>query len=239
MRQINNQKGIALVMVLVLAMIALAIVSALLFMMTKETVLTGSEKFYRTAEEASTGGAELVMQYLGNGGLLAIPQSQSGRFLQLPAFMFANSCNCMDPYNFNDNIDRITNAQSDRCDKLCNPTANWPATLDEGTAAGIQISLDPTATKLDGNPSADLSFRLGVAPQTFDVFAKVVDTVQGNSEVSSLVSEGGELASVSVINSNANLVSPPHNPYLYRVEIRAQATNNPRERARISLLYAY
>jgi len=232
MKLLRNQKGIALVMVLVLAMIALSIVSALLFMLTKETVLSGSERFYRTAEEASTGGAELVMQYLGSGGYLNIPASQGNIFL------YPQNCSCGDPYNYNDNVER-NGAHSDRCDKLCNPTSAWPSTFDESSTGGLQVSLDPTAKRLDGKDSADLRFRLGVSPQTFDIYAKVVDTVQGNSEMSALITGGGELFGGGSEHGDANQVSPPHNPYLYRVEIRAQSTNNPRERARISMLYAY
>jgi len=235
MKYINNQKGIALVMVLVLSMIALAIVSTILFMLTKETVLTGSEKFYRTAEEAGTGGAELVSQYLSNLGILNIPASQNRIFTQDITKSYGSNCYC-NPDDPTKNFDNMTGARSDRCDKICLPTDQWPAALDEGMAAGVQVSLDPTAKRLNGQDSADLKFTLGVAPQTFDVYAKIVDTVPGNTNTSNLNIEG-DLQSLSVTTAKADMT--PHYPFLYRVEIRAQSTLNPRERSRISLLYAY
>lgn len=228
---IKNEKGIALVMVLILALIGLAIVSALLYMMTQATTMSGAQKFYRTAEEASYGGMELSTGYIAGMGLLNIPL--------LPGIGFTAGCNCRDPYVYNDNIDNMTDARSDRCDKLCNPTANWPAGVDEGAAAGVQVSLDPTKMNpITGQPTYDMRFTLGGAPTTFEVFAKIVDTVQGNSDVGGIVSSG-ELQGSGVVAATSGLISPPHSPYLYRLEVQSQSTANPRERARLSILYAF
>lgn len=223
-QRIKNEKGIALVMVLILSLIALVMVSALLYMMTQGTTMSGAQKFYRTAEEASYGGMELATGYLANRGLSNIPATAT--FSGLP---FTNSCNCVDPYTFNDNIDRITNARSGRCDRLCNPTAEW--WTGESTLAS-QRALDNLPT------TSDFQFVLGVAPATFTVFAKIVDTVQGNSDVGGLVTSGS-LGGAGVVASTTGMVTPPHNPYLYRLEVQSQATANPRERARLSILYAF
>lgn len=224
MKIIKNEKGIALVMVLVISLMALAMVSALLYMLTQGTTMSGSQKFYHYAEEASYGGTEVATQYLGTMGQINLTTLGAG-------LNFTASCNCNDPYVFTDNIDLMTGLRTDRCDKLCNPTAQWPAAYDEGAAAGIQVSLNATT-------NSDLTFTLGVAPQTFDVFVKVVDTVQGNSDVSSLVT-GGALGGAGVVASTTGIVSPPHNPFLYRLEVQSQATNNPREQAKMSVLYAF
>ncbi len=69
MRLIRNEKGIALVLVLVLSLIALAIVSALLFMITQGTQLSGFHKFYRTSEEAAMGGVEASLAFIRAGGV--------------------------------------------------------------------------------------------------------------------------------------------------------------------------
>jgi hypothetical protein len=221
---VQNEKGIALVLVLLLSLIGLAMVSALMFMLSQSTIFSGAQKFYRTSEEAGFGGVELTTQYLASRGTLDIPA--------LPGLAFTSGCSCNDPYVYNDNIDLMTGAASNRCDKLCNPTTSWPAGVDEHAAAGIQVSLDPTV-------NADMQYTLpGLQPVTYDVFAKVVDTVQGNSDVGGLVISG-ELGGAGVVASNSGLVSPPHNPYLYRLEVQAQATNNPREFARMSVLYVY
>ncbi len=224
---IKNEKGIALVMVLILSLIGLAIVSALLFMLTQGTIMSGGQKFYRTAEEASYGGMELATAYLGNRGLLNIPAGGAFSWTSGP---FASGCNCGDPYDPDDNLDRITNARSGRCDKLCNPSSQWTA-ASLGYAVADAQALDPTLRP-------DFQFRLGITPATFDIFAKIVDTVQGNSDTSGLVTSG-ELGGAGVVASNTGLISPPHNPYLYRLEVQSQATNNPRERARLSVLYAF
>ena len=216
-QQIKNEKGIALVLVLILAVISLAMVSSLLFMLSQSTIFSGSQKFYRTSEEAGFGGVELTTQYLASRGVLDIAA--------LPGLAFTSGCNCNDPYIYDDNIDLMTGAASNRCDKLCNPTASWPAAL-------RPVSLDPTI-------APDMLYTLpGLQPVSYSVFAKVVDTVQGNSDVGGLVMSG-ELGGAGVVASNSGLVSPPHNPYLYRLEVQAQATTNPREFSRMSVLYVY
>ncbi|MEW6108541.1 MAG: hypothetical protein AB1632_05125 [Nitrospirota bacterium] len=230
--ELLNEKGIALVMVLILALIALAIVSALIYMSTIGTTLSGAQKFYRTTEEASFGGAEIAAEYLSNRGALVVNIPAPG-----VGIAFAVGCNCGDPYVYTDNIDLMTNARSRRCDKMCNPTSDWSATGafscdDNALVAGLQISLDPTINP-DFGP-----YTLGVAPNTFDIFTKIVDTVQGNSDVGGIVTSG-ELGGAGVVASNSGLVNPPHQPYLYRMEVQAQSTNNPRERSRLSILYAY
>ncbi len=233
MKRIKNEKGIALVMVLVMALIGLAIVSAMLFMLTQGTQSSSAQKFYRTAEEASYGGMELAVQYLGGRGIMNLPLLPLTLQGGMAGTAYTANCNCVDPYNFNDNIDRMTGARSDRCDKLCNPTSNWPVA--NRTADTALIPADP-ANMTAWRP--DFTYTLGVAPATFTVFTKIVDTVQGNSDVGGLV-VSGELGGAGVVASNTGIVNPPHNPYLYRVEIQSQATANPRERARLSLLYAY
>lgn len=224
MKQIKNEKGIALVMVLVLALIGLGMVSSLLFMLTQGTQFSGAQKFYRTAEEAGFGGVELTTQYLASRGELDIPV--------LPGLAFTSGCNCNDPYTYTDNIDLMTGAASNRCDKLCSPTASWPVALDENGLAGIQVSLNPKV-------NTDMQYTLpGLLPVTYTVYAKIVDTVQGNSDVGGLVLSG-ELGGAGVVASNSGLVNPPHNPYIYRLEVQAEATNNPREHSRMSVLYLY
>ena len=59
----KNENGIALVMVLILALIGLMIVSALLYLATSGTLTSGAFRAYRTAEEASFGGAEIAAEY--------------------------------------------------------------------------------------------------------------------------------------------------------------------------------
>jgi hypothetical protein len=221
MRIARNEKGVALVLVLILALIGLAMVSALIFMVTQGTTLSGAMRFYHTADEASVSAAEFTAEYILNRGSMQIIGYTSG-------------CNCGDPAIYTDNTDLnvIGNPRTCRCDKICNPTAQYNAGAglcndeDAGTG-GLQISVDPSAN-FDG------SVVLGL----FTVTYKIVDTVEGNTASGGIVSSG-DLTGSGVVASSGGTYSPPHFPYLYRVEVMARRTLNPRERARTSMLYGF
>lgn len=229
-----SEQGIALVMVLVLSFIALAIVSALLFMVTQGTTTSGSQGFFRTAEEAGIGGAEIAFEYMESRGRLNIPG------LNL-ATAYAGECDCGDPEIFDDNLDFTTAfpfSRTCRCDKICNPTQSYDFNLavgddvcDEDTAVnGVQLALNPAI-----NP--DIQFLIGNAPNQYNVSIKIVDTVLGNSDVSGILDDN--LSGDSTVNSQSGIIYPPHNPYMYRIEVLAERASNPRERSRLSILYAY
>ncbi len=222
-----NERGVALVMVLMLSLIGLAIVSALLYLVTQGTTMSGAMRFYRSAEEVSVGTAEILPDYFQNRGVLNI--------LGAP---YANGCNCGDPLDPSDNTDENAGgARTCRCDKLCNSTADWLDSTaascdDNGGVAGLQVDLNPKT-----NPEiGPLVF--GTAPNQYSVYVKIVDTVRGNSDVGGIAAPG-ELGGQGVVSSTSGVVSPPAAPYLYRTEILAENTTNPRENSRMSVLYAY
>ncbi len=68
MKILKNEKGIALVMVLILSVICLAITSVLIHFVTQGTKISGMEKQYKTAVEASLGGADITYQLIGSRG---------------------------------------------------------------------------------------------------------------------------------------------------------------------------
>jgi hypothetical protein len=72
MRFIRNEKGIALVLVLILALISLAVVSAMLFMITQGTQMSGGLRFFRTAEEAGLGGTEITTEFIASNVAKAV-----------------------------------------------------------------------------------------------------------------------------------------------------------------------
>lgn len=78
----------------------------------------------------------------------------------------------------------------------------------------------------------DLKFDLGTTAK-YTVYAKIADTVEGNS--------GADLGLVKsgVVNSNPGEVNVMSIPYLYTIEIDAQNQANPQERAKLSILYQY
>ena len=61
MKILRNEKGFALVFVMLLAVIALVMTLAMLFMVSRGSYVSGQQKRYRTAVEASRGGAEEMM----------------------------------------------------------------------------------------------------------------------------------------------------------------------------------
>lgn len=67
------QDGIALVMVLILSAISLAIMAALVYMITVETQTSGIQKRYKTAIEAGQGGADVSYALIAARGNLTLP----------------------------------------------------------------------------------------------------------------------------------------------------------------------
>ncbi|MBI5633003.1 MAG: hypothetical protein HZA15_05940 [Nitrospirae bacterium] len=214
MKITKNERGIALVMVLMLALIGLAMVSALLFMVTQGTSLSGAMKFYGTADEAAVGATDFTGEYIYNRGLMT-------------ALGATTVCNCGDPAIYTDTV-----PDTCRCRKICNPTSQYNASgtacVDEDTATGgLQISYDPSQN-FDG------SAVLGEYTVTY----KIIDTIEGNTDPGSIVASR-DLVSHGVVAASGGVYSPPHFPFIYRFEVMAQKTINPREHAIMSVLYGY
>jgi hypothetical protein len=206
--ELLNEKGIALVMVMILSVIALAIMAALLYMLTSSTQISGMQKRYKTAFEASVGGSDVIYQMLSSRGNPNIPGiTDTAAF-----FSTAFTSPCM--------IAKLNSSTS---------TTNWAA-CGTGTdyILSTSISIDPTDPK-----TYDTKFQLGTAPLQYTVYSKIVNTVEGNS--------GGEagLIKSGVISSNSGEVAVVSVPYLYSIEISAENTTTPAERAKLSVLYQY
>lgn len=118
------------------------------------------------------------------------------------------------------NLDTASNACLQQ--KLTLPASGW-------TACGASSkSLNP---KLD----SDLTFKLqGTTGSGFNVYAKIVDTQPGNSDTSGL-----ELDSGAGVTGTSSGVSPKHIPAMYRLETEGESADNPKEKAALTVLYAY
>lgn len=68
MKTLRNEKGFALLFVLILATIALVMTLAMLFMVGRGSFVSGQQKRYRTAVEASRGGVEAMLQLIAERG---------------------------------------------------------------------------------------------------------------------------------------------------------------------------
>jgi len=73
MRILRNEKGFALVFVLVLAVISLVLTLAMLFMVSRGSYVSGQQKRFRTAVEAGRGGMEAMFQMISSRGIVATP----------------------------------------------------------------------------------------------------------------------------------------------------------------------
>lgn len=191
---LSTEKGLALVMVLVLSAILLAIMAGLIYMVISGTQISGIQKRYKTALEAGIGGADVTFQLL---------QARGNPFTVSEAALI----------NFS-----ITASPTCLNDKLNKSTADWDSTCNSSLTI----------------PPYDMIFQLGTAPfPTYTVYSKIVDTVEGNS--------GGDegLLKSGVVSSNTGEVPVKSVPYLYTIEVLSQNTDNPQERAMLSILYQY
>ncbi|MEF9427090.1 MAG: hypothetical protein L0956_07930 [Candidatus Mariimomonas ferrooxydans] len=198
MKIIKNEKGIALVMVLIMSAIALAVMAQLIYFVTQGTKISGMEKRYKTALESGRGGADLTYEVIGARGDPSIP----GITYSIPAEDVGGT-DCL-------------------IAKLNTFTDTWPVQCDSS------LIIDPGDIT-----TYDITFSLGTAPLQYDVYAKIADTVEGNT--------GGDegLLNCGVVCSNPGEVQVVQIPYLYTIEVNAQNSTNVSERAKLSILYQY
>jgi hypothetical protein len=197
---IVSEKGIALAMVLILAAMALAIMAALVYMLTAGTQVSGVQKRYRTALEAGKGGAELAYEVIAARG-----NPNIGLTINMPSMSIGTSGPCL--------VQKL-NQQTSTWDAECNNT----------------LTIDPnTASTYDWN------FNLGDATfgSVYTVYAKIADTVAGNSGGDIGLSKGG------VVASNSGEITVMSRPYLYTLEVDVENSANRQERAKYSILYQY
>lgn len=204
-----NDKGFALVTSLMLTLISLTIVLTLLYIITQSTQSTGLNKKYRTALEASYGGAEIFTKDI-------IPYVMKN--YSSPTLVSDLTSNSSGIGNFG-TIGLVVSDQSCLQKKLKNATQNWPAACSKSPnpkdSYDMRYSLQATA----GNP--------------FYVYSKIVDTVKGNTDISGLQLEGAGVAESQTVQT------PQSFPYIYRVEIQGERANNSSAQANIEALYAY
>ncbi len=107
--------------------------------------------------------------------------------------------------------------------KLNKPTASW------GSASKT----------VDPKDSPDITFTLkGLnASSNFRVYSKIVDTVTGVGLVDSSGIDYLD-AGLGVAGTN-NSTQSPRTPNIYSIEVQGEALANPKEKASLSVLYAY
>ncbi len=224
-----NQKGIALVLVLLIALISLALMSAMIYFVTQGAKTSGYYKQYGSARDAGIGGTDIMTALLEKRGELQIPGIPDPTTLA-DCISFPQRCDCGDPDLIGDNTfsdgSPLTGKSICLCAKLCDPTVSWPAACPIGDPLDARDNFDFQCT-FQGTGGAD-----------YEVSAKIIDSVIGASDTS-----GEALGGTGVIASNSGLIPSPPAPYLYRFEVdsvdqrRVNATTA--ERSRYSVLYAF
>lgn len=219
---IRNEQGIALVMVMILSLIALATMSGLIYMVTSGTQISGMQKRYTTTLEAGKAGKDVAYQVINlkayDSDISSLMTDISGSITTVcgvanTSVALPDGSTCADHI-----ADCSTNTYPGLCVKLTLPTECW-------SSCDSALTIDATDAS-----SYDMSFDLG----NFSAHAKIVDTVFGNSSSSTENLGDGK----GVVDSGSE-ISTVHVPYLYTIEVDAQDSANPAERARLSVLYQY
>lgn len=98
-------------------------------------------------------------------------------------------------------------------------------------------SCGPQSMSIEAKTDYDVSFKLTGLPNQpgYTVYSKIVDTTPGNSDSSGI----DYLESGSGVTGVGSGVSPKHIPYVYRIEVQGESERNTKERAKLSVLYAY
>jgi len=214
MKFIRDEKGIALVTSLMLTLITLSITMVMLYLVIQNTQLSGAQKRYKNSLDAATGGLDIVTMEA------------------LPALIgFAAEATTMSTDYFKDNLSSrialtgLNIGVSNTCLQTKLLTRDW----------GVNCTAE--SSTIDPKQSPDLTFDLqsnipGSGSTTgYRVYTKIVATTPGTSDMS-----GRDLRTRATGDTPADDIG---SPYLYRIEVASEKNSNAKERANLSVLYAY
>lgn len=108
--------------------------------------------------------------------------------------------------------------------KLYSPTSQWT------NCSADSKTLDPKS-----KPDMILKLNGLLTQPGFNVATKIVDTSPGNSDMSGFAL----LDSGSGVTGTSSGVSPKHIPAQYRIEVEGERESNSKEKAQLTVLYAY
>jgi hypothetical protein len=152
---LRSEKGIVLVVVLVLSAVALAIMTAMIYMITIGTQTSGLQKRYKTALEAGIGGGGVFSQLImARGDTSLIGTANLTNF------------NITTPVGCSGTISSSGTSTTGLAAKLMTPSKSW------NTTCNMSTSITPTLAT-----SYDMRMDLGA----YRVYAKIVATTDGNT----------------------------------------------------------
>jgi len=210
MRQLRNENGVALVVSLMFSLICLAMVLTLMYFVLATTKSSGAQTRYRSSLEASYGGTEFITKTV-------IPRLFSdystGRTSLISDFGSSGSL----ALTMSDNAVLKM--------KMFNSTKDW--------------SLPNSMTSVNAKDSPDITFTLPGqnGAQGYKVYTKIVDTTKG---VGLLDSSGIDYldSGIGVAGAGSSTQSM-RTPNVYTIEVQGEKAVNPKEKASLSVVYAY
>lgn len=222
MKLLADNKGIALVTSLLLTLISLTIVMYLLLMVTSGTKNSGVNKRYRSALEASYGATDIIIKEV-------IPKI----FTETLTNNLTNPSAAISNLAYPTRMDFRANTDTCIMDKLTKPPSEW------GT--GCSSMADPKI-----NPDFSLKLNTLTPDDTYTVYTKIVDTVCSDKRAYPTGKcTGSDLSGYELLegaqgtSGGTSGVTPQAMPATYRIEIVGEKTSNPKEKSKISVLYAY
>lgn len=210
-RIIKSEKGAALLIVMIFSAIALGMMAGLIYMITSGTQISGMGRRYKIALDAGMGGAEVSYQLIAARGNPLDAALTGPLSLAITTPSGVGGCSTLGT-----TACTAIGAYTGLATKLNLPTSCW-------SGCNSSIAIDPITPT-----SYDMTFVLG----SYTVFGKIVDTAVGNSGTDEGLLKDG------TVNASGE-ITPMSLPYLYTVEIDAEGTANPSERAKLSVLYRY
>jgi len=215
MRYLRNEDGVALVTALMFTLICLAMIMTLMYYVLMGTKMSAAQKKYSSSLEASYGGTELVTKTI-------IPRlfadyTTGSQSLKTD---FAGTGTGKIDLKFGETG---TSSSSDLKTKLLKPTKDWPSS--------ISRTVDPKTVP-------DFVFTLkGGGAGDFKVYSKIVDTIAG---VGLIDTSGIDYLDGGIgVAGTSTSTQTPRTPNIYSVEVQGEAAVNPREKAGLTVLYAY
>lgn len=216
-RLLKNSDGIALVTSLMLTLISLTIVMYLLMMVTSGIKQSGASKRYRSALEASYGATDIVIKEI----LPSIFTTTISNSLTNPSTNYPTALNFL-----------AANTDSCIMDKLTKPPSQW------GT--GCSNSSDPKT-----NSDFTVTLNSSTPSDTYTVYTKIVDTVCSDTRPYPVGKcTGSDLSGYELLDDGSGTGGGSRfevkaMPAMYRIEIAAEKTSSPKEKSKLSVLYAY
>ncbi|HVN96333.1 MAG TPA: hypothetical protein VMT62_07890 [Syntrophorhabdaceae bacterium] len=207
--------GVALLTILVLVTISAGLIAAIMFFSNTGLEISGLQRQYESAREASLGAAGVLVQDV-------MPQVLANKYTF---------------HNLLGSYSTITSASVVAGTGVTDDCFNRKLLYDPSNTNNAQnwTGCPASAQTTDPTQSTDLVFTLkGTGGPSYTVDLKIAGTTPGNSNTS-----GTSLIGQGVTEAGSGVITVQHYPYLYTILAHGQRVNNPVERVDLEILYAY